>query len=277
MSHTITSLTSPSDRKEGGTRVTSEPATLTSEQTEKAMEELYITDFVKKFPQRERVFCDPIYLNQVFGLHSFVPSRGATPDKDGVYGMVKFRGAFTTKEEADKRAEELIKNCDSYHNIFTSYIGRPFPATVDPKFSAERNEVDVRKKTAEVVSEDVKAKRDQERKEIEEIKQREERLKEDVRTDQSPEDRYITLRVKKAQLVWTYLENTKKLREMKDIIRKTSKEIKEMDSEYPNFIQSYKDRYFQARRESGLKDDDTSFIRYLGEDTNEEDYLNDGL
>ena len=46
----------------------------------------------------------------------------------------------------------------------------------------------------------------------------EEDVEEDVEKDFDPYERYIELRVKKAQLVWTYIETRKKMDEMKNII-----------------------------------------------------------
>ena len=43
--------------------------------------------------------------------------------------MIKVRGSYETEDEADARAETLIRTVDSYHKIFTAFVGKPFPAT----------------------------------------------------------------------------------------------------------------------------------------------------
>ena len=106
----------------------------------------------------------------------------------------------------------------------------------------------------------------EEKKEIDDIKEREKKLMEDVEKDFDPYERYIELRVKKAQLVWTYLETQKKMEEMKESIIKTREEIAELDEEEPSFFSTYREKYMSARRDAGLKDDDASFLSYLGDE-----------
>ena len=157
-------------------------------------------------------------MNQVFALHSFIPSKGASPDEDGIFGMIKFRGSFATEREAAEQAESLIGNVDSYHKIYHSFVGRPFPITISSDFSAETTEVDLNKKTAKVISEDIKDQKEKDKREIKEIKEREKNLLEESEKDIDPFDNYVTLRVKKAQLIWTYLETQKKMVQMKESI-----------------------------------------------------------
>jgi len=200
-------------------------------------------------------------------LVSFIPSKDARPDSDGVYGMVKVRGSYHTLEETNERAEFLINNIDSYHKIYHAYVGRPFPATNSSSYSAETSEVDIRKKVSKVVSDDIKQKRLEEKREIEDIKQREKELIEESKRDEiDTYEKYITLRVKKAQLSWTYLETQKKMDQMKESIITTRREVQELDAEFPEYINSYRDKYMEARINSGIKEEDDSFIKYLGED-----------
>lgn len=262
----ITSLTSPSDRNSSdavkGERV---GPPLTDTETTEAMKELYINDHTK-FRRLERVYCDPGIEGQTFALHSFVPSRGATPDKDGIFGFIKIRGVFSKLEDANKKAEELIRNVDSYHHVLTSYVGRPFPISQSSRYALDTNEIDLKNKVKEVYTEDVKSKREDEVKAVKEIQEKEKRLKEDVSKEEAPDDRYTTLKVKRAQLIWTYHENQKKLKEIVDIIRKAEKEIEEMDKESSEYKKKYYEKYMTARREAGLPDDDESFIKYMAQD-----------
>jgi hypothetical protein len=260
-----TSLTAPNDRSSNTFRI-AEKVDLTPEETRNATQDLVSKDIIRTYPSSERTFADPTIAGQKLCLVSFVPSVDAVPDKDGVYGMIKVRGSYDTEEEADDRAELLIRTVDSYHKIFTAFVGKPFPATTSSKWSADTNEIDIKKKVTEVISKDIKRQRMEEKKEIDDIKEREKKLMEDVEKDFDPYERYIELRVKKAQLVWTYLETQKKMDEMKESIIKTREEIAELDEEEPSFFSTYREKYMSARRDAGLKDDDASFLSYLGDE-----------
>jgi hypothetical protein len=244
---------------------------LTYEQATAAMETLNVTSFVDKFPMVERQYADPAIPLQQFGLISFVPSMGATPDADGVFGFAKIRGNYQTKAEANERSEFLIRNIDSYHTIFQAYVGRPFPITLSEKYCSDVAEIDIRKKATETISEDVKEKREYQKKEIDEIKNREKRLLEEGKEDfvEDPFERYVTLRVKKAQLVWGYKNTMDQLNKMKEVITKTRADIAAQDAENPDFSTRHYDRYMSARKEAGLPDEmstEDNFIKYLCED-----------
>lgn len=264
------SLTAPHDRTQELELNTSAPP-LTPEETTAALQSLNNTAFVQRFPTIERKFADPPVELQKIGLISFVPAKNAKPDEKGVYGFAKLRGNYATLEEATERAEFLIRNHDSYHQIYHAYVGRPFPITVSSDYSKEVTQIDLKDEMSRVISEDVKKKREKEQKEIEEIKKREEELLEDVKRNEEPtDDRYTTLRVKKAQLTWTYAEYTKKLKEMVTLIANSRKEIEDLDRKYPHLREAYLKKYMDARESVGLPTDgstiETTFMKYLVED-----------
>lgn len=262
-----TALTAPADKDPSYQHPVRDRTPLSNEETTDAMKELTKKEFIKKFPMRENFYADTPIPGQTFSLVSFVPAKGATPDKDGVYGMAKVRGSYATERECDERAEQLIRNVDSYHKIFYAYVGRPFPCTESSAFSEDINEVDIKKKISEVQSQSIKQKKKDEQKEIEEIKEREKKLlDESKRDDVEPIEQYTTLRTKKAQLSWTYIEHKKKLKEIESILIKTEKEILELEGENSEFADQFYDKYMKARRDAGLPDDDDSFIKYMVED-----------
>jgi hypothetical protein len=260
----LNSLTSPNDMSESKTSSLKykQGVVLSEEQVESAMEDLNKRDFLSKFPKVDKFYADPQHNNQVYCLHSFVPAKGATPDNSGVYGMIKCRGAFGSMQEANDRAEYIVRNVDSFHSIYHSYVGRPFPLSRNPDYVKEVSEIDIRKEIVDNVSSDIRKVKDEERKQIDEIKERERKLVEDTTKPEDPYDKYTTLRVKKAQVSWTYLETMKRLEDMKKIILKTREEITEMDDENEDYKQQYLDRYYSARKEAGLGVDD-SFLKYL--------------
>ena len=110
-----------------------------------------------------------------------------------------------------------------------------------------------------------------EQKVIAEIKERQEKLLEESKREEidTYED-YITQRVKLAQLSFTFLEHQKKMAEVKDIIIKTRKVVKELDEEFPSYKDTYYDKYMKARQDAGLKeskmDSEANFIKFLVED-----------
>lgn len=266
------SLTAPEDRdRENRWRPDQGAPQLTNEEVNSALKELNNNSFTAKFPRVDRTYADPPPPLQSIGLLSFVPAKGAKPNESGVYGFAKLRGNYATEQEADQRAEYLIRNVDSYHQIYHTYVGRPFPMTASSNYSAETNEIDIRKEMTESISNDVKQKKQDELKTVQEIKKREEELLADTKKEEvDPYDEYITLRVKKAQLSWTYLEHVNKIKEIKDIIMRTRKEIEKLEEDNSEYKEKYYDKYMTARKESGFKDTpeemEANFLKFLVED-----------
>lgn len=264
------SLTAPSDRNpDRSYKPNQGHRNLSEEEVENAMKSLDNKKFVNKFLKVERRYADPVEPMQRIGLISFVPAKGATPNEKGIYGFAKLRGNYPTDQEASERSEFLIRNVDSYHQIYHAYVGRPFPLTLSSDFSAETSEIDIRNSMVESVSASIKGKKQDERKQIQEIEEREKKLKEDTSKEENdPVDHYTTLRVKKAQITWTYLETKKKLDEMKDIIIKTRNEIEEIDAKDKSYSEKYFKKYCDARAESGLDNSKTqeTFMKFLVED-----------
>lgn len=261
-------LTTPQDRdKNIRFQLEQNTPVLNNEQTKSAMKQLN----KNCFPEVERRYTDPLIDLQKIGLISFVPAKGAKPNDQGIYGFAKLRGNFASENEANERAEFLVRNVDSYHQIYHTYVGRPFPLTTSSDFSKEISKVDLKKEVSQAYSEDVKKKREKEQQEMEEIKQREKELLEDVKKEEeNKDDYYTTLRVKKAQLVWTYVETERKMQQMCGLIAKARYEIDELEAKHPELKQTYYQKYIDARKQAGLSVDKESneqnFMRYLVED-----------
>jgi hypothetical protein len=265
-------LTTPSDRdRTNQFRLDQTAPPLNIEELNQAMQALNNDAFVRRFPEVERRFVDPAIDLQKIGLISFVPAKGAIPNSEGIYGFAKLRGNYPSEIEANEQAERIIRNVDSYHQIYHTYVGRPFPLTCSSDYSREVNRVDMQKQATTAISEDIRKKREQEQKDIEDIKKREQELLEDVKKpEEKNDDHYTTLQVKKAQLTWTYVETEKKLRQMTGLIAKARREIEEMDRENPELRQLYYNKYMEARKQAGLSiekiDSSENFIKYMVED-----------
>jgi len=264
------SLTAPSDRDPARTYKPNQGyRQLSEKEVEHAMEKLNDNNYVRKFLSVERRYADPVEPMQRIGLISFVPAKGSTPNEKGIYGFVKLRGNYATDREASERAETLIRTTDSYHKIFHAYVGRPFPLTTSSDFSGETREIDIRKSMSESVSNSIKSKKKEERQVVKEIENREkELLEESKKEEEDPLDYYTTLRVKKAQITWTYLETEKKLQEMKDIITKTREEIEAMEAKDDSYAKQYYKKYCDAREGAGLNNspNQDTFMKFLVED-----------
>lgn len=247
-----------------------------------AIDALNIKDGVHKFPMIDSRYTDPELCDQLIGLYSFVPAKGAIPNKDGWYGMIKLRGNYESEMKANIRADYLIKNYDTYHKIYHIKVGMPMPLTINPQYVKDTAEIKVKDLISENISADIKKNRqdeaeqmkiikERERKLLEDNKRREELHKEGKEEEEAPIDKYTTLRVKRAQLIHTYLRTRDSLAKVKDLIIKTRKEYDSMHSENPQLKDEFLQKYMEARKESGLSvptdlKEDASFLQFLAED-----------
>jgi hypothetical protein len=263
-------LTAPTDRDKNHLfDFNKEP--LNDPQVDAAKQDLVNKDHLQIYPNQERAFADPSIEDQDYCLVSFVPSVTATPDKDGIYGMVKVRGTYNSLEKCDKRAEFLIRNVDSLHKIYIAGVGKPFPITNVSTFSKDINKV----KIQDMLSEELSHEQTKQERELEEMKKREKEIlaqnnkpTEEKKVD--PEERYITNRVKKAQLTWTYINTMKKLKDMEANIIHAREEISKLDESNPELKESYLDRYNAALKSVNLSQEKDSFVMYLENDAIDE-------
>lgn len=230
-----------------------------------------------RFPQSVKSINDPIILNQEYGLLSFTPAKDSRPNANGIYGVIKLRGNFATIDEAEKFSETLIRNHDSYNEIYTVKVGNSIPLCKETHLIEETKLVDLNKEVENIVSSDVKEKRKQEQKEIKGIKEREKNLLQENKEilsgeyKEDPLEHYIMVRVKKAQLMWTLIENRKRiLNELIPVIKKVKVEIADLDKQNPEFDKLYYERYSQARESVGIRDKEeigyNNFLNYLLDD-----------
>lgn len=210
------------------------------------------------YRELERAYVDPVYNNQLYNLMTFIPAKGATPDSDGVYGLVKFRGACSSLDEANTRAEWIVENIDSYNRVFINIAGSPVPLLSDDARKRSNHpikRINVKNKVHEEYKENLKKKAMDEKRRIDEIKNRERELLEDVsKTEEDPEDRYTMLRVKRAQICITFLKNVKLLASMIENVKKHTEEIKTMDEQYPDFDKKYVSKYLEACEKVGIEE-----------------------
>jgi hypothetical protein len=251
------------------TRPVLSPSTpnLNAEETKEAKSELVNSTFVNyKFPKAQRFRVDPP-INQMnyYSLHSFTPAPGAKPDDDGCFGVVKFRGAFGTLDEADAWAEHLIRSVDSLHEIHIGYVGKEFPLTLDPMYFNETHEINLKKKMDTVAKSHLKAAQEKEKQDIDSLKKREKELLDSSK--QSPEDmkvsldHYIALKVKCANICLVREETLKKLDAYEKTRAETEAEIAELDKNFPEYAAQAIPTFRKSLDEVGIKD--TPLLKYM--------------
>jgi hypothetical protein len=273
MSEKQSSLTTPTDQVQTEYVPVTHPS-LNDEETAAAMEDLSVNGLLSKYGKVERRYADPSIPGQAYSLHSWIPAKGASPNEDGIFGMIKIRGTFSSVQEMNERAEDLIRNHDSYHKIYHGFVGKPMPLTLKSDWSKEVEEVDVQKAVSKTVSDRVKEERSQERKQVQEIRARERNIREAVEEEATdPYEKYTCLRVKKAQVIWGFMEHSKKVEEFREVFARTLEEVAEYDAEKPEYAEQYLGRYMEARERAGIPEDrnDTSFMKYLNHDVNDLD------
>lgn len=217
----------------------------------------------KKFPQVEKCWIDPPYNGQQFTVISFVPAPNAKPDEKGFYGMIKVRGAFGNEIEMKQRCEFLIKNVDSYHTLLQAKMGYPLPLTDNMEtFCDEVDEIEVQKDAENIISKDIRNRRNKDVAEKKELNQR----KNDIRNQansEDPFDAYITSHVKRAQLIHTTSGLYHQIRENKLNLLKVLKEIAANDEKNPQYKDQYIAKYKEACVDIGLDPEDITLIDWM--------------
>lgn len=281
-----TSLTSPADRTGSRPIIQPQAPPLTDAEFEEAKVRLNCRG---NFPAIERRFCDPELPFQKVGLVSFIPAKGARPDADGFYGFLKLRGNYQSPEDANDRAEFLIRESDSYHEILHTRVGMPFPLLSSKedilKHSADDEVIDLtQKKITREVREDIQEKRKEEKSQMKNIQAREQELlktnaqmmsNDSLPETDDPDEAYTLLRSKRAQLIHTYLITMKRVhKEIVPALVNCSREVSKIDNENPDLKEECYRRFKLARDEVGIpeKDIQSGFVHYIIDDVNMDEF-----
>lgn len=243
---------------------------LTEAQAQCAKSQLVNKEFVAlEYPRTLKFRVDPRIPSQSIGLISFIPSRGASPDSDGCFGVLKLRGNFPTVAEADDWSENLIRNYDSFGIIDMVHVGRDFPVMINNDiYTATTREIDVRKKVDDVTKSHLKAKQEEEKKEMKEIQERQQKLLNPTNQEEKEQslddlDYYIQLKVKKANADMVIDEADKRRREATEVSEKTGKELEELDAKFPDYKEEYMGRYQNALQAVGTDMTKNPLIDYM--------------
>lgn len=240
----------------------------TDEELNSAMLDLVYPDLLpilQNYPRTQQYWCDPVYSGQVFCLHSFIPSKGAQPDKDGIYGMIKCRGTFNTEEDMDRRSEQIIRDVDSCHMLYQGYTGKPFPLTTDEKYCREIKEIDIKDQMKEIIRQDMKSQKEKDENEQKEKEERRQELLKRIEDEKkgTPDmlELYTQLRVKRANMIFSIVDMDMQRKKQVDALRECIKDISTMDDKYPTYQTQFEDKYKQACDDVGIQNN--TMAKYL--------------
>lgn len=272
------------------THPTNEPS-LSNEEVQEAKHEL-VKD-VNVFPRVNRRFVDPPRAGEPkFALFSYIDH----PDVDMIKfldeiqaslkpkhkkqlaelkarpqllkGVGKIRGAYVTQQEAETRAEEIVRDIDSTNSVFTCIVGAPFPLVTEG-MSEEVTEIDLQQQTEHTIAQNVRKQRQKDQKEMEDIKRREEELMRNAEKDPNAddEDNYIAQRVKLAHLRYSIEQHVKKHAECVENEKKVVEWLVDMKSRNPQFEEKYMEKYMAGRKAAHIPDDHDpeGFMKYMND------------
>jgi len=154
-----------------------------------------------KYRKVARTGIIPAMANQTFFAFSFIPSKEAKPDKDGIYGVARFIGTFPDVNRANDRCEYIIAKYDSYNCYHIGETGVNFPITHHLGYSREINDLNevksvfdendapkIVEKCTQIDKDYVKFKRDEEKKMKEEAENRKKEAENEIKNPLPPDD-----------------------------------------------------------------------------------------
>lgn len=225
------------------------------------------SDLVIKYPKVKRHIIDPPFTaqskKQKYGMFSFYASRGAKPDINGLYGTIILRGADKKVEDLEKRAEYIIQNVDSRHELYIAEIGAEKPLSFDTKYCLDVKVVE--KSVDEAKKEAIES----EKKDIEnakaQIETKKKELYEDVKKDPNEVDidYYATCRMKLANVRQHLEEQLRQMQRSRDIIQATKEKLIQMDAEHPEFKDEFISKMQATFQERGILIDLDKIKKYM--------------
>lgn len=222
---------------------------LSLEETEIACEDLV----VQSYPCVERGIQDPAISQQNIALFSFCPSES---NDYGILGFAKIRGVFATEEEATTYSRQLIRKFDSANPIHQVRVGRPFPVCGGiTKLHRNLDKVVIDEELEKAESSLLKQHRQREREVKQELDERVRTLEADVtaNTEGDPVERYIVLRHKIVSVALFYEDYLRKIEKFKDIMKKTHKQMREMET--PHILENFERVYNEKMASIGVEHD----------------------
>lgn len=223
---------------------------LTDTQTDTAFKELIV-----KFPKVERLAVDPPLAGQNWGLFSF---KFLPKPVNGVYGFLKFRGAFATENEWTAHAKTLIRTVDSKHHIWPYQQGRWMPITTNEDFAKETLEVAEQEELTNIFNNQETDDQKKQAQRVREIKQREQKLMEEAKkkyVDKGTLDYYAQQAMKLQQLEGWLEQMRKRKRDMLKALKAAREEMDRIEVEHPEYKDQVERKIREIKEDIGLDAD----------------------
>ena len=223
---------------------------LTDEQTEEAYKALVV-----RFPKVERLPVDPPIAGQSTALFSF---KFLPKPVNGVYGFLKFRGAFASQPEWEAHAKNIIRTVDSKHHIWPYQQGRWMPITTNDDFIQETLDVGQNDEVVNIYNQRETEEQKQQSHAVKEIKSRERKLMEEAQRkehDNSSLD-YYAQQVMKIQQLTSWLEMMRKRKhDMLKALQSGREEITRVETDHPEYKDQVNAKIRSIKEEVGLDAD----------------------
>lgn len=195
---------------------------------------------------------DPPLAGQNYGLFSF---KLFPKPVDGVYGLLKFRGAFNTESDFMAHSKFIIQSVDSKHKIFPYPQGTWFPITDNEKYARETIEVSDKDKLSDIYNEKNKEEAQKEKQAMKSIDERRKLLMEESKREKPDTEslRYYSEKVMQVEQINEWLENLRKRkRDLTNALVKSKSEIDRLNTEHPEYREQVKDEIQAIKDEIGL-------------------------
>jgi hypothetical protein len=192
-----------------------------------AQVELAAAQNIVRFPTIEQLEIDPPLPKQDWALFSF---KFLPKPVNGVYGFLKFRGAFPTEDAWMTHAKNLIKTVDSRNRIWPFPQGQWYPITNNEEYAKETLEVKQQEELANIFTQKETEEQKEAKEKVKNIKKREQKLLEDARRGTPDVDslEYHAQRVMHMQQTEQWLEGIRKRK--RDLLKSLKKCQEDIDS-----------------------------------------------
>jgi hypothetical protein len=221
---------------------------LTETQVEAAFKENVV-----KFPRVEKLPIDPPLAGQNWSLFSF---KFLPKPVGGVYGFLKFRGAFPTEDSWEKHAKNIIRSVDSKHKIWPFEYGKWMPITDNTDYAADTLDVSQQEELKRIYNQQESEEAKQGKKQVREVQERVQKLKEEAmrkEVDNNSIDYYAQQIMKKEQLE-SWLEQVReRKRTMLAALDSTQEEIDRLDSSNPEYADQVDEKIKEIKDGVGLE------------------------
>lgn len=243
---------------------------LNKEDLKIAKETLFHKKMIKDFPRSTAYHADPNIPRQNYTPITFIPAKGATPDKEGCYGLMKVRGVFNTEQEAEQWCEKLIRDHDTINDIDVTNVGQYFPLMRNNEaYVAACREIDIRKKVVDETKTYLANKKMEEEKQKREINERRQKLLDKDHTEEKLEDDkdqivyFIKLKHKRAEALDLIETCEEHMAKAKKVVESSDKEIEEVLEAHPEFKDEYLKRYQEAQAAVGVTPELDKLLRHM--------------